>query len=63
MTRPAELHSRPLAELRHDLKHQQWQGVSTWSTGVCGHPARGGWFCADCPTAEIARRAPPEATS
>lgn len=56
MSRPTALQSRPIAELLHDLKHQQWQGVSTWSTGVCGHHARGGWFCEKCLAAEIARR-------
>lgn len=45
------------ADLAYELSRQEWQGISTWGAGICGHAARGCGVCADCLRSEIQRRA------
>lgn len=44
-------------DLAYELRRQEWQGISTWGPGLCGHNARGSGVCAGCLRAEIQRRA------
>lgn len=41
-------------DLMYEIRRQLPQGATTWSTGVCGHSARGGGTCIECLERDLA---------